>query len=69
MRIYLGMKRVAIEKLRDELTTALDTQGDHIDVTVYGDVDDAGVVLQINNDDMERPEVPADAIYSEVDDD
>lgn len=67
MEINIGMKRVAIEKLYEEIGKALSAEGD-IDVTVYGDVEPEGAVLKINNDDMERPEVHDDIIYAEVND-
>ena len=69
--IYIGMKRDTIERLRDELTKALDGSSEEeiIDVTMYGDVDETGFVLHINNDDMERDEIPDNAIYVEAEED
>lgn len=73
MRLTIGMKHKAIVKLRDELTTAIDGNPEGQDalteVIVYGDVNEHGSVLTINNDDMEREEVPDDAVYADVDED
>lgn len=69
MECSIGMKRKTIVALRDELTKALDStpEGLSVSVTMYGDTDPRfGHVLSISSDDMERDEVPADAIYVEV---
>lgn len=62
------MKRTGLEKLRDELTEQLQSTAPDITVEVqlYGDVDEHGAVLTVGNDDMERDEVHADAIYVEA---
>lgn len=71
MHLYVGMKRSNIQNLRDKLDQALRETPDDIslDVEMYGDVDASGVVLHINNEDMERDEVPSDAIYAELETD
>jgi hypothetical protein len=66
MEISLGMKRARIERLRDELTKALDAATQTVEVTIYGDVDQYGAKVIINNDDMERSEVPDEAVYASV---
>jgi hypothetical protein len=66
MEINLGMKRARIERLRDELTTALDALTEIVEVTLYGDVDEYGAKVILGNDDMERPEVPDEAVYVSV---
>lgn len=63
--ITVSMKRERLVKLHDELGKALgDTPSDQtVQVDVYGDVDENGYVLHLDNEDMEREEVPAEAVY------
>lgn len=68
-RVTIGMKRAMLEKLRDDLSDELRTTppNDTVEINVYGDVDEHGIVLVINNDDMERPEIPDGAVYFDND--
>lgn len=68
MEVCLGMKRKTMVKLRDALTDTLESDGDRPEVVIYGDKDSRGYVLTINNEDMERDELPDDVIYVEMDD-
>jgi hypothetical protein len=64
------MKRPMMERLHKELGEALAKPGGGIvEVEMYGvggHTADAVETLRINNDDMERDEVPAEAIYADA---
>jgi hypothetical protein len=63
--LYVGMKRPMLQKLASELVTALATNPEGtVSVELYNN-DPGGMDLTINNEDMERDEVPDEAIYVE----
>lgn len=77
MDISIGMKHDRIVKFRDELTEAIEkaeprrATNPHAvtEVVVYAKTtsfDGGEVIITLNNDDMERPEVPDDEVYVEV---
>lgn len=71
--ISIGLKRPKLEELRDELTKALAEPDDGsrktvgIEMHLNDDGASEGIsTLRIDNDDMERDEVPPDASYCYV---
>lgn len=66
MDLYIGLKRERAERLQKELAEALAQDTPVFAVEAHGLMDgqdNRDVTINISNDDMERDEVPADAIY------
>lgn len=70
-RIMIGMKAEHATKLANELLMAYTNPGER-SVFIYGESNNRNseeIIIEISNDDMERNEVPADAVYVDIEDD